>query len=554
MKLTKYKDQDNLEEKNEQVKLMQRIYKSAFAVVVWLGPSADESDAAAYFIASIARRSIDYERAILGRANDYEDGPPVGHYRLTPLDNPSDMKLMSWKILLSFFCRDYWRRLWSMYYCLQLNYINGVLVIQELALNHNMTLFLCGERQISRSMIRRTCDWCKDNSRFIDTFMAAKLDDVLTSVAPLNRSIYPTFYHVNTLVTIPGQLAEGTEIDTVLDLCRKAGVVRPLDKIYGLLGLLPSSLTVAITPDYNASQMHVYSQFARRLLEQTNRADSVLSWCTYEEGSAMPSWVPNWMSRFHCNHLQWLRKHCASENTTSQWSISADYLYLTCRGIIADIIKDTSGSPSENLPYKTELPEVDLSTTEKRSHCYETKQGIAAALQRIILQDRNGDRASKRNPLNINWINWNSISSGDVAASLGSISESARWEAFDQFRQTNAHFSLFGHHLKDFFPAMEAPVTASPREEESLMHFATLTLIGRRLMTTESGYLGLVTEAVEEGDVVAVLYGCNFPVVLRRNGDRYWYLGACYIDGMMKGEVVRRKMQGDLEEVDLTLC
>lgn len=77
------------------------------------------------------------------------------------------------------------------------------------------------------------------------------------------------------------------------------------------------------------------------------------------------------------------------------------------------------------------------------------------------------------------------------------------------------------------------------------MKIATLALNGRRLITTKTCFLGLAPEETQNGDVVAVLYGCNFPVVLRRSGSAFKYIGECYIDGLMDGEAIEAQKRGE---------
>jgi hypothetical protein len=100
--------------------------------------------------------------------------------------------------------------------------------------------------------------------------------------------------------------------------------------------------------------------------------------------------------------------------------------------------------------------------------------------------------------------------------------------------------------LKDFFPNMttdhKAPGFEIATEESKLelvqedklsrwpgskiegvadMRNTVLAMVGRRLMTTENGYLGTVPKATQQGDIVAILYDCNFPVILRKCGKFY---------------------------------
>ena len=55
----------------------------------------------------------------------------------------------------------------------------------------------------------------------------------------------------------------------------------------------------------------------------------------------------------------------------------------------------------------------------------------------------------------------------------------------------------------------------------------------------------------EVGDTVFVLYGCSVLVVLRRNGDRWSFIGETFVAGIMDEEVVQIAQQdgsGDGEE------
>ena len=75
----------------------------------------------------------------------------------------------------------------------------------------------------------------------------------------------------------------------------------------------------------------------------------------------------------------------------------------------------------------------------------------------------------------------------------------------------------------------------------------------RRLVTTETGFLGLAPDEVEVGDTVAVILGCNFPVLLRPFDNGYKYVGECYVDGVMDGEAIEATNRGEFEIQDILL-
>jgi hypothetical protein len=81
-------------------------------------------------------------------------------------------------------------------------------------------------------------------------------------------------------------------------------------------------------------------------------------------------------------------------------------------------------------------------------------------------------------------------------------------------------------------------------------HALYVAMRARRFFVTKAGSMGLGTPTMEAGDIVAVLYGCGLPVVLRAHGEYHTVLGTCYVDGIMDGEAVRKfHAQGRKEDV-----
>jgi hypothetical protein len=57
-----------------------------------------------------------------------------------------------------------------------------------------------------------------------------------------------------------------------------------------------------------------------------------------------------------------------------------------------------------------------------------------------------------------------------------------------------------------------------------------------RMALTNWGTVGIFPPLVAEGDLVCVINGSPLPVVLRPSGHGYVLVGACYVNGLMKGE------------------
>jgi hypothetical protein len=79
----------------------------------------------------------------------------------------------------------------------------------------------------------------------------------------------------------------------------------------------------------------------------------------------------------------------------------------------------------------------------------------------------------------------------------------------------------------------------------SNLRLTVISLSGRRLIITSTGYVGLAPEATQLGDVIAVLIRCSFLVVLRPHSKFYKVAGECYVHGLMNGEVLGLERAGD---------
>lgn len=61
----------------------------------------------------------------------------------------------------------------------------------------------------------------------------------------------------------------------------------------------------------------------------------------------------------------------------------------------------------------------------------------------------------------------------------------------------------------------------------------------RSVFITQAGSIGLGPKLTKAGDIVAIIYGCRVPVVLRPCGEEYRFVGICYFEGVMDGEAMR---------------
>ena len=86
--------------------------------------------------------------------------------------------------------------------------------------------------------------------------------------------------------------------------------------------------------------------------------------------------------------------------------------------------------------------------------------------------------------------------------------------------------------------------SASDKEKAAFYYSDALRLAvnHRAVFYTKDGHMGLGPECTQPGDIVAILYGCQWPVVMRPlpTPGEYTFLECAYVYGIMDGEAVRR--------------
>lgn len=60
----------------------------------------------------------------------------------------------------------------------------------------------------------------------------------------------------------------------------------------------------------------------------------------------------------------------------------------------------------------------------------------------------------------------------------------------------------------------------------------------RKYFSSRAGYLGWVPYCAEVGDQICLFHGCRIPYVVQAIGDKYRLVGACYVYGLMNGEII----------------
>ena len=77
----------------------------------------------------------------------------------------------------------------------------------------------------------------------------------------------------------------------------------------------------------------------------------------------------------------------------------------------------------------------------------------------------------------------------------------------------------------------------------------------RRVFKTKNGYWGLGPGALRDGDMCCIFNGSLIPYVLRpsENGQAHYFVGECFVSGIMQGEIQGLLAKGEVQEQILAI-
>ena len=119
-------------------------------------------------------------------------------------------------------------------------------------------------------------------------------------------------------------------------------------------------------------------------------------------------------------------------------------------------------------------------------------------------------------------------------------------EWFQRTRLLRIQGSTFDSILGDHYQSSIDLSGPAPNNDEFILDsfidrfFDTVIRLSLRLMVTQSGRIGMVSEQATKGDLICVLYGCSVPVLLRKvsNSERFSFIGECFLENYMNGRAL----------------
>jgi tetratricopeptide (TPR) repeat protein len=565
-------NQKDPEEKSWQVGLMRRVYLQAERVLVWLGPSTDDSNKAIDTL--VAQRRYSERTAAYGDSStlradmryvpvseqhperDLQDELIQGSFGIMlGYDVQSYMPIEPYPIdaVASLFKRKWWGRIW---------------VLQELALASRVTIF-CGSKRIDEpspdlAFLSFLFSWDK-HAEFIGK-MPYMLDH-----RPWAQFMTRAHYLSGEIPLMKRLLKDAAEASLE--------ATNPRDHVYALLGLAADREELGIEIDYRLPYEKVFIDLARAYLKRGELW--VLSYCEDDDNVSprLPSWAPDWTRKVPWRRIAPLdvwpgrqeghqdslsnAMHTIPRTTTSIRLPPADssdaYRFVDIDGITIDEITATFDGP----------PAISLGST----NVYE-KQMVFEWLKRIAQQAEPVVRAKRSipgSPLDPDKARTDiflTLLAGEVPSPEedAGIPVEEREEAIlrtiefiaskgEAIRYSgNAELLAQSDDLIESFAAMmsavqnrgmvsgrqryqNVPDTPWRREVDGIYQRILLTTRRRIIFCTAKGYVGLGFFTTRPNDRVIVFSGTTVPFVLRKQNDAYRLIGEAYVDGLKEGKL-----------------
>ncbi|ESZ95461.1 hypothetical protein SBOR_4115 [Sclerotinia borealis F-4128] len=559
-------------ERNVQVAMMRRIYETADKTIGWLGPGDDEGERAMRFLKVLTnhkkRLDLLYRRRLAG-----EKGLKVE-------DLGKDLSDRSkWAALESLLLRPWWTRVWS---------------LQEYIVPRKF-VFHCGKEKISRKKLTQAMSAISQCRRIDETLLAHTAFQ-----APWIRGRVLRWYRKGLpikLIGLMGYISDYQASD-------------PRDRIYSVLGLAADRF-LADPPRYQDSVVEVYSSLVKSFIERHQSLD-IICFVDRFHGlghsnilPALPSWVPDWrvdvqpwmvpamaaqsgagyVGNFRPTHLQG-KNHdtftAGKSKTPLKYSFSADLQQLNCQGVFMDLVDGIGGlrlvHGDENNEKEGVIKVYQCVNTTAIRKIFETSTVDSDSSPQDELTS---EKASKYMDhifrcLMLNrrerYLSWDLPAMEHSYKDFQTFCLAAMKTPFDvhplflDWFERNRHLRIGSHTLEQLCKAAQSPepklstnidlMDISTHERGFLSRFRDTTKwMARRLMTTNTEYIGMGPCRVQKGDQVWILLGCSIPLILRKWEDRegFQVIGECYLHGYMGGEVHGEVMNGERKVVEICL-
>ncbi|KAF2630270.1 hypothetical protein BU25DRAFT_255291 [Macroventuria anomochaeta] len=484
-------NQEDLREKGRQVTIMGQIYRNAERVLICIGTTGEEHGANVRSLLKDVSEMIDIalieiNRGVEEMKRNGEWQPqwsPWDWFPFSDADAPvlSDPRWASLNVLVE---QEWFQRGW---------------VVREAGLARQ-GLVIWGRTEFLWDDLMRALVW--RHRRAVKTIVIPAEDRFrshLEAYEAQHQDIICVFYQ-----------AGSWKPCSLLDYIHFARALRlkdPRDRIYAFLDLAEDPRRqLRVVPNYNDTPLKVYRDFATHYVCTTGDVD-LLHYVKHDEDSlksGFMTWAPDWSKK--------------EDNFIGFVSTADNYPPL----------RSSTGKVSEpKLIDGTtlEVKAVIIDSVRFASDVFQSSTTTSTVLFRLWTLVRQSTPETPYSTANI------------LEAFFDALAMSNYYGDLTEWHQTRRIYIATFERLTTQMQESEA-VSWDADEiatlESSKFHgFISSLISGKRVIVTERGYIGLVPDVTQQGNLCGIIFGCSSPCLLRTTSsdDCYAYLGSGFILG-----------------------
>jgi hypothetical protein len=483
-------NENDVDERGHQVGMMFEIYTRTFHNLIYLGP--DRCDIP-LFIASMG----DLLHEISIETRGYADFVKMLDESWGKRDEPDvpfsiDIKQSG---LVEFFENSWFSRLW---------------IVQEASLSPMSTCYT-SRHHFALAPVLRIAEWLNHKWFQMPDLTPAQVRGIMNAVSifdSADRTYGILYRRQNTLWDF-------------LDTFNQFLTFDPRDQVFALVGLWQmhtraSALPALLKPDYKISVPVVWTNASKFAIQETNDLWSLRDVCVFGREDDWPSWVPV-IDRQLKSNMKWLELarsfRADAESPMRLYNLDDGSGTLEVLGFLIDEVSNVISTPE---PFTASAASAFMASAED------------VRFTSAWVENLGHDLATRAGIVLAGGIKFGNERATDEQALQG-------YESFKRYLKNHNSCPL---REKELEPRASDEERAAGRYFESLKYAATC----RAVFHTKDGHLGLGPEVTQPGDIVAILYGCQWPVVMRPLAipGEYIFLECAYVYGIMDGEAVRR--------------
>ncbi|KXL51305.1 MAG: hypothetical protein FE78DRAFT_84111 [Acidomyces sp. 'richmondensis'] len=513
-------NQADIPERNSQVSLMGCIYGAAQLVIAWLGPAEGQSDAALATIRSIA--------PLCAKA----DGDTLVEWLKDYPDLLDDEEGSLWHACSKIWEREYWRRVWT---------------FQETVLAEKI-IILCGSEAALWGNILAIDAWAERLQNM------PQQPDFIAVAVWRKWMVHKVFdarpvYRNNLVRRLWHQQNAETEVKasglSILKLTFDLQATDPRDYVYGLLGLMATD----IIPDYSKSVETVYIDVGLKYLYNHGLGETLhYSGLARESTLRLPSFLPDWSNKKARRRVLGTIKDVKNHDVPSFRIENHSVLKMKVSGELLDQLQDSCSNAiddTSNSDMNTVLQVCEYCISKLSEHTYVTNIPILQAIMMLVLCNK--DVLHDRSTPEIPSLAFFELGAAFVAAVCGMSGDNTA--TFEQRCSINLPKLGLGTAGEDFSKAFStrflgATTSLGPWKSATEALYADFAavlkvtkeiwqnLAGNRIFRTRNGYLCLAPQQCQFGDILCILDGCQYHIILRETMSHYQLVGTCFVQGL----------------------